>query len=239
MITFENIHLSLKGRPVLRGYNLQLASSQISLLIGPNGAGKSSALKVAAGLWKPTSGCIRFQKEILRPYSSRSNKIAYLPQSPGFHPRLRVDAILRFYARLENLNVESAHRAIERFGLDEHAAYPSSELSGGLRQRLGLAILSLSHAPVWLLDEPGLSLDPFWRNHLQSWLRNECDEGRTVLVATHLLREWENRADACHLCENGMVIGERDPSSLQGVHIHRTVEVKNNTTLNLNRKIEA
>ncbi|HKK19517.1 MAG TPA: ATP-binding cassette domain-containing protein, partial [Opitutales bacterium] len=74
-----------------------------------------------------------------------------------------------------------------RFGLEAHRKHRSTELSGGLRQRLGLAILSLSRAPVWLLDEPGLSLDPLWRQRLQSWLREACHSGRTVLTDAHLL----------------------------------------------------
>jgi ABC-type multidrug transport system ATPase subunit len=92
---------------------------------------------------------------------------------------------------------------------------PTGKLSGGLRQRLALAVFSLADAPVILLDEPGLSLDPEWRQSLQQFLRHEAGRGRTVLVATHLLGEWERRADRCLLIERGRSQGELPPDQLR------------------------
>jgi len=215
MIAFDDIKLRLGGHPVLRGFDLELAPGEMGLLVGPNGAGKSSALKIAAGLWRPDSGCIRFSNTRLGPSEKRGDRIAYLPQAPDFHPRLRVASILRFYARMEGLGRDGAELALERFGLETHARHRSGELSGGLRQRLGLAVLSLSRAPVRLLDEPDLSLDPKWRQRLQAWLRALCEDGHTVLVATHLLAEWEGRADRCVLCEDGRVVAALDPANLR------------------------
>lgn len=219
MIEFRDIHLSLKGQPVLRGFELALVRGQLNLLVGSNGAGKSSALKIAAGLWRPDSGVVCFDGRGLSPHGKRGDRIAYLPQSPVFHPRLRVRDLILFYARLEGVDKPAADAALERFGMETHRKHRSAELSGGLRQRLGLAILSLSRAPVWLLDEPGLSLDPLWRRRLQSWLRAACDSGRTVLAATHLLAEWEGRADSCHLCESGRIEGKLEPSNLREAHL--------------------
>lgn len=223
MIELQDLHLSLKGQPVLRGFDLAPASGKLNLLVGSNGAGKSSALKVAAGLWRPDSGNVCFDGRSLSPREKRGERIAYLPQSPLFHPRLRVCEIVLFYARLEGVDRIASETALERFGLEAHRKHRSAELSGGLRQRLGLAILSLSRAPVWLLDEPGLSLDPLWRQRLQSWLREVCSGGRTVLTATHLLAEWEDRADTCTLCENGRIEGTLDPANLREAHLRLEV----------------
>lgn len=219
MIALQDIHLSLKGQPVLRGFDLAPAPGKLNLLVGSNGAGKSSALKLAAGLWRPDAGNVRYEGRTLSPREKRADRIAYLPQSPLFHPRLRVCELVLFYARLEGVDRNACEGALERFGLEAHRKHRSSELSGGLRQRLGLAILSLSSAPVWLLDEPGLSLDPLWRRRLQSWLREVCRSGRTVLAATHLLAEWEGRADTCYLCENGRIEGMLDPANLRDAHL--------------------
>lgn len=216
MIEFRNVHLRLRRRPVLRGFDLSVEPGKLSLLAGANGAGKSSALKVAAGLWPPTSGTVVVNGEERAPRGRNgSPAVAYLPQSPAFHPRLRVRNLLLFYARLEGGDRKSAENALARFGLETHAGHRSGELSGGLRQRLGLAVLALSPAPVWLIDEPGLSLDPYWRNRLQSWLRELCAEGRTILVATHLLGEWEGKADRCFLCQAGRNAGALDPNRLR------------------------
>jgi len=215
MIAFRDIRLSLGGSPILQGFDWEPAAGRLSLLAGSNGAGKSSALKVAAGLWRPDAGGVLFGGERLPSGSPRPQLIAYLPQAPGFHPGLRTLALLRFYARAEGRSREAAERALDSFGLGDHRNHRGGELSGGLRQRLGLAVLSLSEAPVWLLDEPGLSLDPPWRQRLQSWLRDETRAGRTILVATHLLAEWEGKADDCAVCEKGRVEGRLDPDALR------------------------
>jgi ABC-type multidrug transport system ATPase subunit len=217
MIELRDLYLRLDNRPVLQGFSLTAKSGRLSLLAGANGAGKSSSLKVACGLWRPGSGVVIADGlNLTNRRQSAFRTVAYLPQSPAFNPRLKTTDILEFYADLEGRDRRHADLALERFGLEAHARHRTGTLSGGLRQRLGLAVLSLATAPVLLLDEPGLSLDPPWRSRLQSWLREEAASGRTILVATHLLGEWEGRADACFLCEHGRVVGQLDPDALRG-----------------------
>jgi ABC-2 type transport system ATP-binding protein len=79
---------------------------------------------------------------------------------------------------------------------------------------LGIAFLLLADAPVLLLDEPGLSLDPGWRKWLQQKLRFEAERGKTVLVTTHLIAEWNDVADRCLLCCDGIIKRELDPRNL-------------------------
>ena len=88
------------------------------------------------------------------------------------------------------------------------AAQATGRLSGGTRQRLALAVLSLPDAPVLVLDEPGLSLDPDWRRFLHAELHAAARRGVTVLVATHLLGEWDGQADRCLVLEGGRVARE-------------------------------
>ena len=99
-------------------------------------------------------------------------------------------------------------------GLRDFERIRTGELSGGMRQRLGLALLLLPDAPVFLLDEPGLSLDPGWRKRLQETLRFEAERGKTVLVTTHLIAEWNNVAHRCLLCRDGIIERELDPTNL-------------------------
>ena len=91
----------------------------------------------------------------------------------------------------------------------------TARLSGGTRQRLALAVLMLPDAPVIVLDEPGLSLDPDWRRFLHAELHAEARRGRTVLVATHLLGEWDGQADRCLVLEGGRVARELPPARLR------------------------
>jgi ABC-type multidrug transport system ATPase subunit len=99
-------------------------------------------------------------------------------------------------------------------GLGEAARVRTEKLSGGMRQLLGVAFLLLPDAPVLLLDEPGLSLDPGWRKWLQQKLRFEAERGKTVLVTTHLIAEWNDVADRCLLCRDGIIERELDPRNL-------------------------
>jgi ABC-type multidrug transport system ATPase subunit len=99
-------------------------------------------------------------------------------------------------------------------GLGDAARVRTEKLSGGMRQLLGVAFLLLSDAPVLLLDEPGLSLDPGWRKWLQQKLRFEAERGKTILVTTHLIAEWNDVADRCLLCRDGIIERELDPRNL-------------------------
>jgi ABC-2 type transport system ATP-binding protein len=140
--------------------------------------------------------------------------ISYLPQRPDFHPRLTCLEIIRFYARLRGLPASRCEAMLDLAGLREAARVRAGELSGGTRQRLGLALLLLPDAPVLLLDEPGLSLDPAWRKRLQDTLRFEAERGKTVLLTTHLVGEWNNVAHRCLLCREGKIERELDPQNL-------------------------
>ena len=122
--------------------------------------------------------------------------------------------IIRFYARLRGLAPIRCEAMLDLAGLREFARIRAGELSGGTRQRLGLALLLLPDAPVLLLDEPGLSLDPAWRKRLQDMLRFESERGKTILVTTHLVAEWNNVAHRCLLCRDGMIERELDPTNL-------------------------
>ncbi|NDV61110.1 ABC transporter ATP-binding protein [Puniceicoccales bacterium CK1056] len=216
MINLSDIRLKLDRQSVLKGFDLDAESACVSLVVGPNGAGKSSSLKVACGLWRPSSGAVLVDGRDITDCPREYRKyVAYLPQSPSFHPRLTVAQVAEFYARIERCSPDEVEYALECFGMDACSGKRTGNLSGGFRQRLGLAVLSLSKAPVLLLDEPGLSLDPFWRERLQEWLREEAASGRTLIVATHLLAEWEGKADRCFLCDDGRIVGQLNPEYLR------------------------
>jgi ABC-type multidrug transport system ATPase subunit len=215
MITLDNITKSYRRKEVLRGVSFSAAAGEVTLLVGPNGAGKSTTMKVLAGLVRPNSGSARVNKiDIVTHRTAAQRMLAYLPQSPSFHPRLNCIEILRFYSRLRGMPLSRCDAMLELTGLREFQKVRTGELSGGLRQRLGLALLLLPDAPVLLLDEPGLSLDPGWRKRLQETLHFEARRGKTVLATTHLISEWNSVADRCLLCREGRIDRELDPRNL-------------------------
>src|SRR5215468_10917913 len=212
MIAAENITKSYGANPVLRDISLRADAKQITLLVGPNGAGKSTTVKVLAGLIRPNNGTARVNGfDIVERRIAAQRSIAYLPQRPSFHPKLTCLEVLRFYAGLRGVPASRCEAMLQLTGLGDVARVRTEKLSGGMRQLLGVAFLLLADAPVLLLDEPGLSLDPGWRKWLQQKLRFEAERGKTILVTTHLIAEWNDVADRCLLCRDGIIESELRP----------------------------
>jgi ABC-type multidrug transport system ATPase subunit len=215
MISAHDIVKSFGRKAVLRGISLHADAKQITLMVGPNGAGKSTTIKVLAGLVRSDSGVARVNSfDIVDQRIAAQRSMAYLPQRPSFHPRLTCIEVLRFYAGLRGVPAARCEAMLQMTGLGEVARVCTEKLSGGMRQLLGLAFLLLADAPVLLLDEPGLSLDPDWRKWLQQKLRFEAERGKTVLITTHLIAEWNEVADRCLLCRDGVIECELDPRNL-------------------------
>lgn len=216
MIAVQDVRKAYRSRQVLEGLRFEAAPGQITLLVGANGSGKSTTLRLLAGVSAPDAGRIAIGGHDLT--TGRAQALAgmsYLPQAPRFHPLLRAGEILEFYARLRDVPLDRCRSVARAWQLEDVLHVPTSRLSGGMRQRLGLAVLMLPEAPVLLLDEPGLSLDPDWRRFLQLALYAEAGHGRTVIVATHLLGEWEDRVDRCLVLEGGRIGRELAPDRLR------------------------
>ncbi|MEX2580259.1 MAG: ABC transporter ATP-binding protein [Verrucomicrobiales bacterium] len=225
MIEARGLRKSYGATEVLRGLALEARPGEVTLLIGPNGAGKSTTLKLLAGLATPDGGHAEIDGiDVFRHSDAARRRLSYLPQTADFHPHFTGSRLARFYADLRGAGRDRAAAALDLAGLTEHASRPVKVLSGGMKQRLGLALLLLPDAPVLLLDEPGLSLDPAWRSRLQEILRAEAVRGKTVLVTTHLLAEWNGVAHRCLLCEDGSVSREIDPAQLSADPVATAVE---------------
>jgi ABC-2 type transport system ATP-binding protein len=215
MIVTEHLAKNYRRKLVLRDMSIVAKTGEITLLVGPNGAGKTTTMKVLAGLVRPSDGNARINSlDVVRDRIHAQRTLSYLPQRPNFHPRLTCTEIMRFYAGLRGITLSRCEAMLDQTGLREFERMRIGELSGGTRQRLGLALLLLPDAPVLLLDEPGLSLDPAWRKRLQETLRFEAARGKTVLVTTHLVAEWNNVAHRCLLCCDGKIERELDPRNL-------------------------
>jgi ABC-2 type transport system ATP-binding protein len=215
MIAAEQLTKSYGRMRVLRGISFGVAPGQITLLVGANGAGKSTTIKILAGLLRSDGGRAQLHGfDVASDRMAAQRSLAYLPQRPSFHERLTCGEVLRFYARLRGIPQARCEAMLALTGLSEYERVRTGKLSGGMRQRLGLALLLLPDAPVLLLDEPGLSLDPGWRKQLQETLQFEANRGKAILIATHLIAEWNNVADHCLLCRDGVIAGELDPTNL-------------------------
>ena len=215
MITANELRKSYGRKEVLRGLSLEARVGEITMLVGANGAGKSTTMKLLAGLISAEGGsALVAGHDIVGAKLKAQRSLSFLPQNPDFHPRLTCLQILNFYARLRGMDRARSAFVLEKVGLTNAARERTGALSGGMRQRLGIALLLLPDAPVLLLDEPGLSLDPGWRHRLQEILNEEVRRGKTVLMTTHLIAEWNGVSQRCLLCHRGRVGRALDPNDL-------------------------
>lgn len=216
MITARGLKKSFGPRDVLRGLELEVTPGVVTLLVGANGAGKTTLLRIITGLCRPDAGHVEVAgRDVVKERLGALAMMAFLPQAPRFHPRLTARQVAGYYGTLRGRTAEEVEAELLTWGLQDHLGATTAELSGGLRQRLAIAVFALARAPVLVLDEPGLSLDPEWRVRLQAHLSAEAHRGATVLVATHLLGEWEGKVDACILLESGRVGGALPPDRLR------------------------
>ncbi|MFB6247897.1 MAG: ABC transporter ATP-binding protein [Salinibacter sp.] len=206
MIEVSNVQKAFGEHVVLDGASFSVEAGTIAALAGPNGSGKTTTLHVLAGLATPDGGTARVAgTDVTTDRAAAQDYLAFLPQDVRFHDALTPRQVLRFYAGLRDVPVARIDALLEAVALTDAANQRCGTLSGGMRQRLGVAVFELADAPVLLLDEPALSLDPEWRALLMDRLRARADDGAAVLLATHLLDVWGPIVDRVLHCEGGQV----------------------------------
>lgn len=171
-------------RLVFRDVDFVVAAGGALLLTGPNGSGKTTLLRLLAGLLRPAGGTLLWDREdALADLSVHARRVAYVGHQDAVKPMFTAAENLRFAA---NLNGGAVGEALGAVGLEELADLPGRMLSAGQRRRLTLARLALSHAPLWLLDEPTLGLDARSVERFGAMLAVHRNRGGIAVAATHL-----------------------------------------------------
>jgi len=187
--------------PALKQVDLRIEAGSVVALLGRNGAGKTTLLRILAGLSKPSRGAVRILGAEAREQSTR-RRIGVLGHSISIYDELSAFENLVMFGNLYGLP-DSARRAdaiLERVGLARVRDGLTREFSRGMRQRLAVARAFLHDPEVLLLDEPFTSLDDKAIAVLQSMLQEMRDQGRTIVMSTHQLRE------ALELCSHVALI---------------------------------
>jgi len=214
----------------LRGVGFQVRSGVVTGLIGPDGAGKTTLMRIAAGLLAPDAGSVQvLGRDVTREALAVQALLGYMPQRFGLYEDLSVQENLDLYADLQG--VPRAARA-ERYaelmrmtGLAEFTRRLAGRLSGGMKQKLGLACALVRAPRLLLLDEPTVGVDPVSRRELwQIVYRLVQAEGMSVLLSTAYLDEAE-RCDAVVLLHEGRVLEQGAPADFQGRVAGRTFAV--------------
>ncbi|MGC8668823.1 MAG: ABC transporter ATP-binding protein [Chthonomonadales bacterium] len=182
----------------------------IFALLGPNGAGKSTLMSILATILEPTSGTARVCGfDVRRQKHQVRSILGYLPQDFGLYPALTTYETLDYMGLLYNLSDPATRRrqveeVIERVNLTEFRDRRVGELSGGMRQRVGLAQALLNFPKLLIVDEPTAGLDPAERIRIRSLLA-ELGGDRVIILSTHLIEDVQAVADRVAVLHQGRI----------------------------------
>jgi Cu-processing system ATP-binding protein len=209
MIEVRNLTKRYGAFAAVNDVSFEVREGETFAILGPNGSGKSTILKCLAGLSTLTSGEIRIGGFDARKTSRETRRLlSYLPQRVGFHECLTAQEVLEFYCRLRKLPTSTVDKVLHGsdFDFNGYCAKRVAELSGGMKQKLGLAVACLPDAPVLLLDEPTVSLDPAGAIGFRQFLKTLKKKGKTIVFTSHVLADVEILADRVAVMVNGRMV---------------------------------
>lgn len=218
-IEIKNLIKKFDGSdPAIDNMTLNIKKGKITGLIGPDGAGKTTLIRLIAGLLKPTTGTVFTLG--LNPYEQKkqlNNSIGYMPQKFGLYEDLTVIENLNLYAELREISKSEKEKIFEKVlkmtDLERFTGRLAGALSGGMKQKLGLACTLLGTPELLLLDEPSVGVDPISRRELIKMVKELATEGMTIFWSTAYLDEAHN-FDSCIVLNEGKVIYSGLPHEL-------------------------
>jgi Cu-processing system ATP-binding protein len=214
MITFLAFTKRFGALTAVDSLDLEIGAGEVVALLGPNGSGKTTSLKAAAGLIAPTAGAVRLAGRPAGDPAARE-VLSFLPQRVSFPEALSGREVLEFYRSLRGIPSPRVDAVLKFASLNGSGARAVGQYSGGMVQRLGLAVAMLPDAPVLLLDEPTAALDPDGLCAFYGLVTRRRAEGKTVLFTSHHLGDVERLADRFAVLVGGRLVATLTASDLQ------------------------
>jgi len=200
------------GRRVLPAIDVVIRRGLVTGLLGPSGSGKTTLMRAIVGVQLIAGGEVEVLGHAAGTPALR-RRVAYVTQAPSVYGDLTVRENLHYFARVLDAPLERIEATIARIGLAAHAKQVVRTLSGGERSRASLAVALLGGPELLVLDEPTVGLDPVLRTELWRQFHALADEGKTVLVSTHVMDEAE-RCDELILIREGRIVASGAPRTL-------------------------
>jgi len=193
--------------------SFEIKKGQVFSLLGPNGAGKTTTVEILEGLRKRDGGEVSVLG--LDPENSKEiyKKIGILPQDFTFVNNSTPKEAIEFYCKLFNRKL-NPYELLDTVELRDRANVPFSKLSGGQKQKLGLALSLINDPEVLFLDEPTAGLDPKSRRNIWRIIENLKKEDRSILLTSHYLEEAELLADNVAIMNKGKIVDTGSPKEL-------------------------
>jgi ABC-2 type transport system ATP-binding protein len=211
-VDVRDLRVSRGGHQVLRDVTFTVAAGEVTGLLGPSGCGKTTLMRSLVGVQRISSGGVQVLGEPAGSASLRA-RIGYVTQQPSVYDDLTIAENLRFFARILGVSDERVRACLETVALADRADSIVSQLSGGQRSRVSLAVALLGEPPLLVLDEPTVGLDPVLRVELWQTFHDLADAGAAVLVSSHVMDE-ASRCQRLLLMRGGRLIADDTPDGL-------------------------
>lgn len=214
MITIEHLTKRYGRTEVVSDFSLTIPAGESVALWGPNGAGKTTVVRCMLGLVR-YDGVIRVGGlDAATEGKSVRSAMGYVPQELSFYDEMTVYDLLDYSAALRSLPPERVDEVLSMVDLGDHRGKKIRELSGGLKQRVGIASALIPDPPILLLDEPTSNLDARARDAAIELLQKLRDDGRTLIVTSHHVEEMAMLVDRVVAMEQGKITVICNPSDL-------------------------
>lgn len=235
ILSVKNLSKTYQQFKALDNLSFDVQPGQIYGLLGPNGAGKSTTMRCLLTLIKPDAGDILFfQKELKENRREILNKVGYLIEKPDFYNYLSAYNNLKLWSKYSTNKIEdkAIHSLIEKVGLKGRENDAVKKYSHGMKQRLGLAHVLLNNPDLIILDEPNTGLDPQGIVELRDFIFELKNEGKTVILSSHILHEIEQLADSMIIINKGKSVIQGSKEELLGENnLHVKIEVEHPTQI--------
>lgn len=201
------------------GVSFTVARGEVFAFLGPNGAGKTTTVEIIETLRTPSSGSVRvLGMDVTARKREIVPRIGVLPQGFNSFDRITVVESIRYYARLFGVRGVDVDALMALAGLRDHRDSQFKNLSGGLKQRLGIVIALVNEPEVLFLDEPTTGLDPLARRAVWDVLRGLRLKGTTIFLTTHYMEEAELLSDRVAIISRGRIVAMGSPEELIQEH---------------------
>lgn len=217
-IQVRNLTKKFKHFTAVSDVSFEIERGETFALLGPNGSGKTTTLKCMVGLTLPTSGNITVEGfDVLQKGREAKQLMSFLPQRVAFSDQLTGREVLEFYCRLRRIPRQRIDQTLNSPNFHFNGFFDKSvgEFSGGMIQRLGLAVACLPDAPVLVLDEPTVSLDPNGAIEFREFLTSLKHEGKTIVFSSHMLADVEKLADRVAILVGGKLVALQSIAALK------------------------
>jgi ABC-2 type transport system ATP-binding protein len=217
-VVVDSLKKSYGNLHAVNGISFTLDKGEVFSLLGPNGAGKTTTVEILEGLRERDDGDVKVLG--LDPWShgyELHKKMGIIPQGFRFFDYISPKEAIKYYATLFAVKID-VDAILKEVLLDDAASVYYNRLSGGQRQKLGLALSLVNDPEIVFLDEPTTGLDPAARRAVWDVIRNLKREGRCILLTTHYLEEAQELSDRVAIMNNGVIITSGKPEEIITKH---------------------